>query len=133
VLSTGFRALLPLIESKASQLLAALDAFSLYTQLAIKWVDVVSAIIIILVHMLLAVVVQMIQENKVRVLALYSEVRVSQVKDSLNKCTSFHQYMSLVKAPPSEVGAAKLLQEQVARGGGGGRRRNTLFGGAIRN
>lgn len=96
VMHTGYRALLPIVEIRAIEMVHTLERFSLYTQVAIEWMDLVSAIFILVVHMLLAVVVQMIQENKVRVLSLYSEVRVSHVKDSLLKCTDYFQFISLI-------------------------------------
>lgn len=95
VMHTGYRSILPVIEARAVELVKKVEYFDNYTQLAIDWLDIISAIFILLVHMLLAVVVQMIQENKVRVLALYSEVRVSHVKESLLKCTDYYHFITL--------------------------------------
>lgn len=95
VMSTGYRSLLPIIESRVTLLLFRLSNFSMFTLQAIKWLDIVSAIFILLVHMMLAVVVQMIQENKVRVLSLYSEVRVSLVRESLLKCQKYNNFIAV--------------------------------------
>ncbi len=44
------------------------------SELALEVLDFLSVAFIILVHLSLAVVVQLIDDNKLRVLALYSEV-----------------------------------------------------------
>ena len=85
-MSTGYRSLLQVTQDRQARYIENLQNFSLYTFLAIQWLDIASAIVIIIVHIMLAAVIQLIEENKVRVLLMYSEVHIGDVKDSKHRC-----------------------------------------------
>jgi hypothetical protein len=94
-MSSGYRSLLPQLFTHASQALASLLETSTPAYSGIRYLDVATFILVALAHMLLAVVVQIAQDNKVRVLALYSEVRVKDVRLSLLKCQIFARQIAL--------------------------------------
>ena len=70
-----------------------LFGFTQYTVDAIPWIDGIAIVAVVIVHALLGVVIQLVEENKVRVLALYSEVKVADAKEALIKCQRYMQYL----------------------------------------
>jgi len=63
------------------------------SKLTLEVLDFLSVTFIIIVHLSLAVVVQLIDDNKLRVLSLYSEVSIGEAQDSLRSCMVFNNYM----------------------------------------
>ena len=45
----------------------------------------------------MVVVIQIVENNKVRVLSLYSEIKIEDAQESLSKCKRFYNYLQNIK------------------------------------
>eukprot|EP00347_Sterkiella_histriomuscorum_P015498 403356802 len=93
IINTGYKSLLRMIYNQTHDTIIDLSQQQSSSMQLVLLISIIAIVILLSAQIIMIIVIQIVQNNKVRVLSLYSEIKVEDANESLVKCKKFHAYL----------------------------------------